>query len=243
MSQSRSSPVGQVRVLAFDVFGTCVDWHGSIAREVADLRLIGRDGPVDGPVFASALRAGYKPAMARVRSGELGWTKIDDLHRMILDGVLDDMGVDLPEEARVDLNRAWHRLTPWPDTVSGLARLKSRFVITTLSNGNLGLLTNMAKAAGLPWDCVLSAEVFRHYKPDPETYLGVCEVFDIRPEQMLMVACHKDDLRAAASHGCQTAFVERPLEYGAGVSVDLAVEPDFQFHAVDFNDLADQLGC
>ena len=105
------------------------------------------------------------------------------------------------------------------------------------------LLTNMAKAAGLPWDCVLSAEVFRHYKPDPETYLGVCEVFDIRPEQMLMVACHKDDLRAAASHGCQTAFVERPLEYGAGVSVDLAVEPDFQFHAVDFNDLADQLGC
>jgi 2-haloacid dehalogenase len=153
------------------------------------------------------------------------------------------MGVDLPEEARVDLNRAWHRLNPWPDTVSGLARLKSRFVITTLSNGNLGLLTNMAKAAGLPWDCILSAEVFRHYKPDPETYLGVCEVFDIKPEQMLMVACHKDDLQAAASYGCQTAFVERPLEYGAGVSVDLAVEPDFQFHVVDFNDLADQLGC
>jgi 2-haloacid dehalogenase len=233
----------QIRVLAFDVFGTCVDWHGSIAREVNDLGLKGREGVVDGAAFATALRAGYKPAMARVRSGELGWTKIDDLHRMILDGVLADFGVAMDEAARVHLNKAWHRLTPWPDTVSGLARLKSRFIITTLSNGNLGLLTNMAKTAGLPWDCILSAEVFRHYKPDPETYLGVCEVFDIKPSQMLMVACHKDDLRSAASHGCQTAFVERPMEFGAGVSVDVSVEPAFQFHAVDFNDLADQLGC
>jgi 2-haloacid dehalogenase len=235
--------VPQIRVLAFDVFGTCVDWHGSISREVNALSLAGTSGLVDGEAFATALRAGYKPAMARVRSGELGWTKIDDLHRMILDGVLADFGVQMDESARGHLNKAWHRLTPWPDTVSGLARLKSRFTITTLSNGNLGLLTNMAKAAGLPWDCILSAEVFRHYKPDPETYLGVCEVFDIEPAQMLMVACHKDDLRSAASFGCQTAFVERPLEFGAGVTVDLAVEPDFQFHAVDFNDLADQLGC
>jgi 2-haloacid dehalogenase len=237
------SAAPQIRVLAFDVFGTCVDWHGSIAREVNALGLVGQDGVVDGVAFATALRAGYKPAMARVRSGELGWTKIDDLHRMILDGVLSDLGVRMDEPARVHLNKAWHRLTPWPDTVSGLARLKSRFTITTLSNGNLGLLTNMAKAAGLPWDCILSAEVFRHYKPDPQTYLGVCEVFEIEPAQMLMVACHKDDLRSAASYGCQTAFVERPLEYGAGVTVDLKVEPDFQFHAVDFNDLADQLGC
>ncbi|NBT73606.1 MAG: haloacid dehalogenase type II, partial [Betaproteobacteria bacterium] len=117
----------QIRVLAFDVFGTCVDWHGSIAREVKDLGLVGRQGPIDGAAFATALRAGYKPAMARVRSGELGWTKIDDLHRMILDGVLADMGVDLPEADRAHLNLAWHRLSPWPDTVSGLARLKSRF--------------------------------------------------------------------------------------------------------------------
>jgi 2-haloacid dehalogenase len=237
------SAAPQIRVLAFDVFGTCVDWHGSIAQEVNALDLVGKEGAVDGAAFATALRSGYKPAMARVRSGELGWTKIDDLHRMILDGVLADFGVEMDEPARVHLNKAWHRLTPWPDTVSGLARLKSRFTITTLSNGNLGLLTNMAKAAGLPWDCILSAEVFRHYKPDPQTYLGVCEVFDIEPAQMLMVACHKDDLRSAASYGCQTAFVERPLEFGAGVPVDLAVEPDFQFHAVDFNDLADQLGC
>jgi 2-haloacid dehalogenase len=237
------SAAPQIRVLAFDVFGTCVDWHGSIAREINALGLNGREGVVDGAAFATALRAGYKPAMARVRSAELGWTKIDDLHRMILDGVLSDLDVQMDEFARVHLNKAWHRLTPWPDTVSGLVRLKSRFTITTLSNGNLGLLTNMAKAAGLPWDCILSAEVFRHYKPDPQTYLGVCEVFDIEPAQMLMVACHKDDLRSAASYGCQTAFVERPMEYGAGVTVDLKVEPDFKFHAVDFNDLADQLGC
>ncbi|NBS96213.1 MAG: haloacid dehalogenase type II, partial [Betaproteobacteria bacterium] len=152
-----------VQVLAFDVFGTVVDFHGSLMREVQGLY-----PEIDGDAFALAWRAGYQPAMARVRSGELPWTRIDDLHRMILDGILPTFGLaHLDEAARQHLNRAWHRLTPWPDSVEGLSRLKNRYTICTLSNGNLGLLTNMAKNAGLPWDCILSAEVFKAYKPDP----------------------------------------------------------------------------
>ena len=228
-----------VRVLAFDVFGTVVDWHGSIAREVDALRL-----GVPGSEFALAWRAGYVPAMARVRSGELGWTRIDDLHRMILDGVLEKFGIrHLDEAAKRDLNLVWHRLDPWPDTVAGLKRLRNRYTICTLSNGNLGLLANMAKRAGLPWDLILSAEVFRHYKPDRETYLGVCDVFAIDPAQMMLVAAHKDDLRAAAACGCRTAFVERPQEYGPRERSDLGREPDLDLHARDFNDLAEQLHC
>ena len=164
------------KVLAFDVFGTVVDWHGSIVSEVSKLL-----PKVDPIAFASAWRAGYKPAMARVRSGELGWTKIDDLHRMILDTVLLDFGInDLSEDQKKDLNRVWHRLKPWADTVEGLLKLKQNYTLVTLSNGNLGLLANMAKNVGLPWDLILSAEVFRHYKPDPETYLGVCQIFDLK---------------------------------------------------------------
>ncbi len=226
------------KVLAFDVFGTVVDWHGSIVAEVSTL-LPG----VDPIAFASAWRAGYKPAMARVRSGELGWTKIDDLHRMILDTVLADFKVNhLTEEQKKDLNRVWHRLKPWADTVEGLLKLKQNYTIVTLSNGNLGLLADMAKNAGLPWDLILSAEVFRHYKPDPETYLGVCQTFDLKPEQIMLVAAHKDDLQAAHACGLQTAFVERPLEFGPKhTRTDLGKEPWIGIHAKDFNDLARQL--
>ena len=232
-------PTAPVKVLAFDVFGTVVDWHGSIAREVNASGL-----GVDGEKFASAWRAGYMPAMDRVRRGDLGWTKIDDLHRIILDTILPDFGLQAMDEARRrELNKVWHRLDPWPDAVAGLARLKSKFTICTMSNGNLGLLANMAKHGGLPWDLILSAEVFRHYKPDPETYLGVCGVFDVTPAETMMVAAHKDDLRAAQRCGLRTAFVERPLEYGAGVARDLSRDPALDFHATDFLDLATQLGC
>ena len=162
-----SSPASQVKVLAFDVFGTVVDWHGSIVREVSSLGL-----PVDPVDFTSAWRNGYRPAMARVRSGELPWTRIDDLHRMILDQVLLDFGItSLSEEQKRDLNLVWHRLAAWPDSVPGLTRLKRQFTIVTLSNGNLGLLADMAKNAGLPWDLILSAEVFRHYKPAAKTWV------------------------------------------------------------------------
>jgi 2-haloacid dehalogenase len=229
-----------VKVLAFDVFGTVVDWHGSIVREVGALGL-----PVDPVDFASAWRNGYRPAMARVRSGELPWTRIDDLHRMILDQVLLDFGISsLSEEQKRDLNLVWHRLAAWPDSVTGLTRLKRKFTIVTLSNGNLGLLADMAKNAGLPWDLILSAEVFRHYKPDPETYLGVGQTFDLPPEQTMLVASHKDDLSAAHALGLNTAFIERPAEFGPKkANPDLPRESWTTFHATDFNHLADQLGA
>ena len=225
------------KVLAFDVFGTVVDWHGTISHEAKAL-IPG----VDGDKFASTWRAGYKPAMDEVRSGKLGWTKIDDLHRLILDRILKDFAIDLSEETRRHLNLAWHRLSPWSDTVPGMTRLKSRFMLTTLSNGNLGLLANMAKNAGLPWDLILSAEVFRHYKPDPETYLGVAEIFDLQPSEVMLVAAHEDDLDAAKACGLQTAFVERPLEYGVGNAAAKGDLTRFTYKSTDLNDLARQMG-
>ena len=229
-----------LKILAFDVFGTVVDWHGSIAAEAKRLNL-----PVDANEFATAWRDGYKPAMTRVRSGSLPWTKIDDLHRMILDEILRVFNITSLTESQVhELNLIWHRLNPWLDTVEGLTRLKSKFTIVTLSNGNLGLLAEMAKNAGLPWDLILSAEVFRHYKPDPETYLGVAETFDVRPEQVMLVAAHKDDLLAANACGLQTAFIERPLEFGPNYArKDLHHEEFTNYHAKDLNDLATQLKC
>jgi len=228
------------KVLAFDVFGTVVDWHGSIAAEVTRLGL-----QADPDAFATAWRQGYRPAMARVRSGELPWTKIDDLHRMILDDVLKTFQINTLSEAQIqDLNLVWHRLKPWSEAVEGLHQLKSQFTIVTLSNGNLGLLANMAKNAGLPWDLILSAEVFRHYKPDPETYLGVAETFNLVPEEVMLVAAHKDDLEAAHACGLQTAFIERPLEFGKNhVRNDLHVEQFTNYHAKDFVDLARQLSA
>lgn len=226
-------------VLAFDVFGTVVDWHGSIVREVAALY-----PQVDADAFALAWRAGYQPAMARVRSGELGWTRIDELHRMILDQILENFGLaHLGESERVHLNRIWHRLDPWPDAVAGLTRLKARHTLTPLSNGNLGLLTNMAKRAGLPWDCVLSAEVFRAYKPDPATYLGVAQVFDLAPGEVMLCAAHHDDLEAARACGLRTAYIERPLEFGAAHIKDVSPQAGNELHARDIGHLADLLGC
>jgi 2-haloacid dehalogenase len=228
------------KILAFDVFGTVVDWHGSIAAEATRLGL-----PVEANQFATAWRDGYKPAMAKVRSGILPWTKIDDLHRMILDDVLEAFNITSLSESQVhELNLIWHRLNPWLDTVEGLTRLKSKFTIVTLSNGNLGLLADMAKFGGLPWDLILSAEVFRHYKPDPETYLGVAEIFNVRPEEVMLVAAHKDDLVAARACGLQTAFIERPLEFGPNfLRKDLHREEFTNYHAKDLNDLATQLSC
>ena len=224
-------------VLAFDVFGTVVDWHGSIVRELAALY-----PQIDGDAFALAWRAGYQPAMARVRSGELGWTRIDELHRMILDEILPRFGLGhLAQDERAHLNRVWHRLDPWPDAVAGLTRLKARYTIAPLSNGNIGLLTHMAKRAGLPWDCILSAEVFRAYKPDPATYLGVARVFDLAPEQVMLCAAHHDDLAAARACGLRTAYIERPLEFGAGHIKDVSPQPGNELHARDIAHLADLL--
>jgi 2-haloacid dehalogenase len=225
-----------VRALAFDVFGTVVDWRGAVMREVTEMGLA-----VDAGEFADAWRAGYAPAMAQVRSGELPWTNLDGLHRMILDELLERFAVSgLDEPAKDDLNRAWHRLTPWPDAVKGLTRLRERFVLATLSNGNVALLTNMAKHAGLPWDCILSAELVELYKPDREVYLMAASYLGLEPEEVMMVAAHPADLRAAAAVGLRTAFVARPDEHepgGKGESGD-----KFDVSATDFEDLAEKLG-
>ena len=150
---------------------------------------------------------------------------------------------DDPERERQHLNRAWHRLDPWPDVLEGLHRLKSKYLICTLSNGNIGLLANMAKRASLPWDCILSAEIFRAYKPDPATYSGVAKTFDLAPEQTMLVAAHHDDLAGARKAGMRTAYVERPLEFGAAHIKDVSPRSDNDLHCTDFMDLADQLGC
>jgi 2-haloacid dehalogenase len=227
------------KVLAFDIFGTVVDWHGSIAREVDAMKL-----GVGGDEFALAWRAGYKPAMQRVMSGELGWTLIDDLHRMILGDILAKFGVrHLDEAQKKHLNKVWHRLDPWPDSVRGLTRLKSKFTICTLSSGNIGLLADMAKRAGLPWDCILSAEVFRAYKPDPATYLGVARVFDVAPGEVMLVAAHHEDLAGARGCGLRTAYIARPLEFGPSQPKDVSPKSENEFHATDLIALADLLGC
>jgi 2-haloacid dehalogenase len=230
------------RALAFDVFGTVVDWRTSI---IGELEMFGENHGLaeDWATFADDWRAGYPAAMERVRTGELPWLKIDALHRLILDGLLDRAGIDsVPEEDIDDLNRAWHRLDPWPDSVGGLTRLKERFLITTLSNGNVSLLTNMAKRAGLPWDCVISAELFRHYKPDPEAYLGCADLLDVEPGELMLVAAHPSDLRAARATGLMTAFVARPLEHGPGHPPPGMEAGEFDIAAQDFFDLAEQLG-
>ncbi len=228
-----------MKVLAFDIFGTVVDWHGSIVKEVSALY-----PQVDANAFALAWRAGYQPAMSRVRSGELGWTRIDELHRLILDDLLPRFGLQhLSESERVHLNRVWHRLDAWPDSVEGLTRLKSKYTICSLSNGNLGLLTNMAKRAGLPWDCVLSAEVFKAYKPDPATYLGVAKVFDVQPSEVMLCAAHHDDLAAARACGLGTAYIERPFEFGSTQPKDVSPQAGNDLHAKNINHLADLLGC
>ena len=232
-----------VKALVFDVFGTVVDWRGSIIREGMAL---GRRKKlkVDWPAFADAWRAGYRPAMARVRSGELPWTKIDDLHRMILDDLLERFALGGIADEEIDhLNRVWHRLKPWPDSVPGLTRLKKKYVIAPLSNGNVALLTNMAKNAGLPWDAIMSAELARHYKPDREAYLTAVDLLGFKPDEVMLCAAHSGDLNAARGFGLRTGFIHRPNERGTGGRADNAKPGEFDVVSKDMLDLAAQLGA
>lgn len=243
MTQQSTPGAAGVRALVFDVFGTVVDWRASLIRE-GELLTATKGIKADWPAFADAWRSGYKPAMDRVRKGALGWTNIDLLHRSILDELLPRFGIKGLSEAELDhLNRAWHRLMPWPDTVAGLNRLKSRFTISTLSNGNVSLLVNMAKNAGLPWDMVMSAELFNHYKPDPEVYQGAARLLDLPHEQVMLVAAHPSDLRGAHAAGLKTAYVDRPLELGPNGGREVVKPGDFDYIATDFLDLARQLGA
>jgi 2-haloacid dehalogenase len=231
------------KAVVFDVFGTVVDWRTSIAREVDQVAQ--RKGfTVDGARFGDAWRAGYWPSMDRVRRGEVGWTKLDRLHRMTLNRILKKFGITGLTEAETDsLNRAWHRLDPWPDAVPGLTRIKRQFIIAPLSNGNISLMTDMAKYAGLPWDCILGAELVRHYKPDREVYQSAADFLDLAPADVMMVAAHLSDLRAAKAVGLRTAFVPRPLEYGPNGKPDLEPDEFVDIAASDFVDLAQQLGA
>jgi 2-haloacid dehalogenase len=228
------------KALVFDVFGTVVDWRTSIVLEGEDL---GRKKNLDvnWAAFADAWRGRYAPSMERVRSGKIPWTKLDDLHRASLEELLREFGVEgLSEQEKDHLNRVWHRLDPWPDAFEGLTRLKNSYVIAPLSNGNVALLVDMAKKAGLPWDLILSAELVRRYKPDPETYLMASDLLDLRPDQVMMVAAHVDDLRAAQEIGLRAAYVPRPLEFGYGGEV-APPDPSFDLVAGDFIELDREL--
>lgn len=232
-----------VKVLLFDTFGTVVDWRGSVARMIE--RAVAAKGveTFDGDAFARAWRAGYRPGMARVKSGERPWTPIDVIHRERLDVILEEFGVagHFDEAERAELNLAWHRLDPWPDSVPGLLRLKQRFLIGPLSNGSTVLLASMAKRAGIPWDVVISSDVTRAYKRDAAAYLNACAALGLETRDVMMCAAHNDDLEAARSHGMRTAYINRPYEYGADQTHDFEATSDWDVVTDTIGGLADAL--
>ncbi len=232
-----------VEALLFDVFGTVVDWRGSI---IADLTKFGAEKGIaaDWAKFTDDWRGLYQPSMEEVRSGRRAWTILDVLHRESLEALLIEYGIAGLSEAEKDyINRAWHRLKPWPDVVAGLTRLKSRYIIGTLSNGNVGLLTRMAKNAGLPWDVVLGAETARAYKPLPQAYLASAALLNLNPGRVMLVAAHNGDLAAAAEAGLRTTFVARPSEYGPLQNRDFKAERDWDVVADTFTGVAEAMGC
>jgi 2-haloacid dehalogenase len=238
-----SGALSGVRALVFDVFGTVVHWRASVVREGEALGRA-KGLTVDWPRFADEWRReGYHHAIARIGRGELPWADADTLHRRKLDELLPAYGLAGLSEAEVaDFSRVWHRLDPWPDAVPGLTRLKRKYVIAPLSNGTLALLTHMARRAGLPWDCVLAADLFGAYKPDPRTYLGAARLLGLPPEELMMVAAHGGDLRAAGALGLRTAFVSRPDEWGEGAPAEAPPE-GVDVAVSSFLELADRLGA
>jgi 2-haloacid dehalogenase len=236
----------EVKVLLFDVFGTVVDWRAGVIRDAATFLARHGRADADPAAFADAWRARYSPSMEAVRSGRRPFTRLDVLHRENLEAILPAFGIEraaVPDAALDALNLAWHRLDPWPDAVAGLARLKARYVIAPLSNGNIALMLDVAKRAGLPWDAILGAEVVQAYKPSPESYLRTADLLARRPEEICLVAAHNGDLAAARRCGLRTAFVARPREHGPAQTTDLRAESDWDAVAPDFLALADPLGA
>ena len=232
---------GGIKALLFDVFGTVVDWRSSVIREAA---AFGEATGVaaDWAALADAWRGKYQPFMDKVRTGELPWTNLDALHRLALEELLAEFGIEgAGEAAKAELNCAWHRLEAWPDAPAGLARLRARYVIAALSNGNVAMMTNLARYAALPWDCILGAELARAYKPDPKVYLTAVELLGLQPEQAMMVAAHPGDLHAAAALGLKTALVPRPLEHGPTAAAEPLPDAPFDHVAPDLRALAAQL--
>ncbi len=237
-----SALTSSVKAMVFDTFGSVVDWRGSIVR---DLTKWGDEHgrSANWAELADKWRGRYQPQMEQVRSGKRDWTILDVLHRESLNGLLSEFGLDdLTEAQRNHINRVWHRLDAWPDAVSGLWRLKSRFILGPLSNGNVALLTDIAKYSGLPWDVILSTELFRCYKPQPQSYLGVCSILGLAPGEVMMCAAHNDDLRAARAAGLKTAFWPRPQEHGPGQTTNLVASEEWDVIAEDIRDLARQMG-
>jgi 2-haloacid dehalogenase len=236
--------MSEPKALLFDVFGTVVDWRTSL---IDNFSAWGKARGIRGDwaALVDGWRGAYMPSMEEVRRHpERGFVILDDLQRQSIEPLTAKLGIAGLTAADFDyLTRGWHSLHPWPDSVGGLTRLKTRFIIGPLSNGNVALLTNMAKFAGLPWDVVLSAEIFRHYKPDPETYLGAAKILGLAPEQVILVAAHNNDLAAAQACGLKTAFVPRVTEYGPHQNRDFKAEGNWDFVVKDFGDLADRLGC
>ena len=234
----------RVKVLLFDTFGTVADWRGSIARKGEKLAREKSLPETNWDAFARAWRAGYRPGMAQVQSGERSWTPIDVIHRERLDEILTDIGLDsaLGEDERQAMNLWWHQLDPWPDCLPGLARLKQRYLVGTLSNGSIIGLAGMGKRAGLPWDFIFSSDVFKAYKRDAAVYLGAIDLLNLDPAEIMMVAAHNDDLTAARSHGMCTAFIRRPYEYGPDQTSDFEPEEDWDVDCHSMEDLAKALG-
>ena len=238
------SDLSMVKALVFDVFGTVVDWRTSLINDfTAWSKSRGIQG--DWTALVDGWRGLYVGSMDEVRKHpERGYVILDVLHRRSLETLVAQLGISGLTEADLDhLTRGWHRLHPWDDSVAGLTRLKRKYIIAPLSNGNVALLTNMAKFAGLPWDLVLSAELFQHYKPDPETYLGAARLLGLAPGEVMMVAAHNNDLEAAQRYGLKTAFVARPTEYGPLQSRDFEATGAWDIVAADFGGIADRLGC
>ncbi|MBX2998414.1 MAG: haloacid dehalogenase type II [Caldilineaceae bacterium] len=230
-----------IRALTFDIFGTVVDWRSTIMEEGARLGKR-KNLQVDWGLFADHWRAEYGPSMDRVRQNELGWTKLDDLHKQSLYKLLHDFGIiGLSDDEIEDFNKVWHRLHPWPDAVQGIARLRERYIVATLSNGNFAMLVNIAKTVGIVWDCILSAELAHCYKPDARVYRMAADLLSLPPSQILMVAAHPSDLKAAARVGFRTAYIPRPQEHGPDHKEDAVDRGKFDMVAADFNDLAAQL--
>jgi 2-haloacid dehalogenase len=234
-----------VKALVFDTFGTIVDWRSSVIAEgVAWGRAKGLN--INWASFADRWRLGYGPAMNKVRKREIPWTSLDDLHRMILEGLLEEFEIkNLTEQEIVSWTYVWRRLKPWPDSVEGLTRLKKKYVIAPLSNGNIALMTNLAKFGGLPWDAILGAELVKHYKPDNEVYLSAPYFLGLKPEEVMMCAAHDTDLNAARRNGLRTGFIYRPDEFGNGSAgvPDKAKPGDFDVVSVSAVDLARQMGA
>ena len=249
-SASESGPeltpeLKKVKALVFDTFGTMVDWRSSVIAEGTAWGQA-KGLQIDWAQFADRWRLGYRPAMDKVRKGEIPWTRLDDLHRMILEDLLKEYKIQgLTEEEKVSWSYVWRRLKPWPDTVEGLTRLKKKYIIAPLSNGNIALMTSLAKFGGLPWDAILGAELAKHYKPDREVYLSAAYYLDLKPEEVMMVAAHRQDLQAARSCGLRSGFIYRPNEFGNGIAgkPDEAQPGDYDVVSTSAVDLARQLGA